>query len=198
MEAFALTSVFAFCCESTRSLFRWFTCLRCRTWPGVSFGLGSVLFFLCVGIILCSGLTVALSLVASLRCLSLLSTPLPVLLMRLLNRPNGGVVLGKHKRRKMAVCHIYYILPPTTIAGYVQRQIVGYTDPCLTSHRSSYHLSFLLLKRLLIFTLNQGTVSESPGLSGSLWFHLDVCFPTLLMGIHVGDSVKSLSKVRIP
>lgn len=55
--------------ESTHSLFRCFTCLWCRTWPGVSFGLGSEVFFLFIRIILCSGLTIALSLVASLCCL---------------------------------------------------------------------------------------------------------------------------------
>lgn len=46
--------------------------------------------------------------------------------------------------------------------------------------------------------MTQGTVSKSPGLSGSLCFHLDICFPTLLMGIHMGDTVKSLNKVETP
>lgn len=46
----------------------------------------------------------------------------------------------KMSERKDQCLHVYDILPPTTIAGDVQRQVLGYIDLCLTSHRSPYSL----------------------------------------------------------
>lgn len=70
-------------------------------------------------------------------------------------RPNRGVVLGKHKRGKMTVCHVSYILPSTTIVGNIQRQILGYTDLCVEFLPSV----FLITEKAFHFHTESGTES---------------------------------------
>lgn len=126
-----------------------------------------------------------------------LSTPLPVLLMRLLSRRYGGVVLGKHKRGKITVCHVSYILPPTTIAGDLQRQILGCTDLCVTSHRSYYHLCFFVIEKASHFHTESGDSFRQSWAFLLIVVSSRHVFPYSAYG-NPCVSVKSFNKVKIP
>ena len=195
MEACSYIS--ACCCESTRSLFGWFARRWCRTWPGVGFGLGSEVLFLCVQLILRCGLAIALSLVASLRFLSLLSAPLPMLLMRLLNRPNGGVVLGKHEREDHCLSRFLYS-SPNNHCWQNSETDSGLHRP-LSGLPQEFSLSFFfIIEKASHFHTESG---DSFRESWVFWLIMDssrCVFPALLMGICMGYGVKSLNKVKIP
>lgn len=75
----------------------------------------------------------------------------------------------------MTICHVYDILPN----NHYQRCSVtdfGLHRP-LASHRSSFHL-FITEKASHFYM-------ESGANFSRLWFHVAVCFPILLIGIHV-------------